>query len=165
MDPNSEELTRFRTRYGAYKYKVLQIGLISGPTSYQRYINNVLFKCLDVFSTANLDDILIYSDDIKAHKTHFKLVLQRQHNADLEVYIQKCEFNVTKTKYLGFIIRTDGIHDDLDYIGVVKDWEPPTNERAVQSFLEFCNFYRQFIRDCGIITKPLNQLNHENKEF
>jgi hypothetical protein len=35
MDPNSEELTTFRTRYGAYKCKVLWEGLTNRPATYQ----------------------------------------------------------------------------------------------------------------------------------
>jgi hypothetical protein len=63
MDPDSEEYTTFRTRYGAYKCKVMPFGLTNGPATYQRYMNDVLFDYLDVFCTAYLDDILIYSDN------------------------------------------------------------------------------------------------------
>jgi len=76
IDPASEELTTFRTRYGAYKCKVLPFGLTNGPATYQRYINDVLFDYLDVFCTAYLDDILIYSDDLLEHEIHVKKVLQ-----------------------------------------------------------------------------------------
>jgi hypothetical protein len=34
IDPESEELTIFRTRYGLYKYKVLLFGLTNGPVTY-----------------------------------------------------------------------------------------------------------------------------------
>ena len=33
MDPDSEDLTTFRTRYGTYKYKVLPFGLTNGPAT------------------------------------------------------------------------------------------------------------------------------------
>ncbi len=43
MDPDSEELTTFKTRFGAYKYRVLPFGLTNGPASWQRFMNdNVL---------------------------------------------------------------------------------------------------------------------------
>ena len=34
IDPDSEELTSFRTRYNSYKYKVLPFGLTNGPAIY-----------------------------------------------------------------------------------------------------------------------------------
>ncbi|KAJ3574874.1 hypothetical protein NPX13_g4222 [Xylaria arbuscula] len=36
MDPASEDLTTFRTRFGQYKYKVLPFGLCNGPSTFQR---------------------------------------------------------------------------------------------------------------------------------
>ena len=67
IHPDSEDLTTFRTRYRVYKCKVLPFGLINGPATYQRYINDVLFDYLDDFYTAYLDDILIYSNDELSH--------------------------------------------------------------------------------------------------
>jgi hypothetical protein len=75
MDLSSKDLTTFRTRYSAYKYKVLLFGLTNGPATYQRYINNVLFDYLDVFYIAYLDNILIYSSNKLEHKEHIKKVL------------------------------------------------------------------------------------------
>jgi len=75
MDPKLEDLTTFRTRYGTYKYKVLPFRLTSGPATYQRYINNVLFDYLDNFYTVYLDDIIIYSENELEHEEHVYKVL------------------------------------------------------------------------------------------
>ncbi len=40
-------------------------------------MNDILFKYLDVFCTAYLDDILIYSEDPLEYKEHVKKVLER----------------------------------------------------------------------------------------
>lgn len=165
IHPDSEELTTFRTRFGAYKCKVLPFGLTNGPATYQRYMNDVLFDYLDDFCTAYLDDILIYSDNELEHEHHVKKVLERLRNAGLQIDLKKCEFHVTRTKYLGFIISTDGIEVDPDKISIVKNWRPPTTVKGVQSFLGFCNFYRRFIRDYGIIARPLVNLTKTGVKF
>ena len=67
MDPVLEDLIIFYTCYGSYKYKVLPFGLINGLTTYQRYINNVLFNYLNKFCIVYLDDILIYLDNKLKH--------------------------------------------------------------------------------------------------
>ena len=64
---DSEELTTFRTRLGAYYSKVLPFGLTNGPAIFQRYINHMLFDYLDDFYTTYVDDILIYSESVKDH--------------------------------------------------------------------------------------------------
>ncbi|KAI0993404.1 hypothetical protein K3495_g14780 [Podosphaera aphanis] len=165
MDPASEELTTFRTRYGSYKYRVLPFGLTNGPATYQRYMNETLFDFLDKFCTVYLDDILIYSTDLAEHESHVKLVLQRLKEAGLQADIKKCEFHVKSTKYLGFIVGTDGIRVDSEKVTVIENWIPPSNVKGVQSFLGFCNFYRRFIRNFGVIAKPLNNLTRRGVEF
>ena len=46
-------------------------------------MNDILFDYLDVFCTAYLDDILIYSENMAEHKLHVKSVLQRLYDAGL----------------------------------------------------------------------------------
>jgi len=165
MDPDSEELTTFRTRYGAYKCKVLWEGLTNGPATYQRYMNDTLFDYLDDFCTVYLDDILIYSEDVLEHDLHVRKVLDRLRAAGLQVDIKKSEFRVTRTKYLGFIISTDGICIDPSKVEVVKNWQRPTSVKGVQSFLGFCNFCRRFIKAYGRIAKPLTALTRKGTPY
>ena len=94
-------------------------------------MNDVLFDYLDDFCTAYLDDILIYSDNELEHEHHVRKVLERLRNAGLQIDLKKCEFHVTRTKYLGFIINTNGIKVDLDKISVVKSWKPLTTVKGV----------------------------------
>src|SRR5207248_9360816 len=109
MDPGSEELTTFRTRYGSYKFKVLPFGLTNGPTTFQHYINDAFIDYLDDFMTVYLNDIIIYSQDPMEHETHIRKVLKRLQERGLQADLKKCEFNVTRTKFLGFIISTEGM--------------------------------------------------------
>jgi transposase InsO family protein len=165
VDPDSEDFTTFRTRYGSYKCKVLPFGLTNGPATYQRYMNDVLFDYLDDFCTAYLDDILIYSENELEHEAHVKKVLERLRAAGLQADLKKCEFHVKTTKYLGFIIGTEGIEVDPEKVEVIKDWKPPATVKGIQSFLGFCNFYRRFIRDYGIVARPLQQLTKSHTPF
>lgn len=165
MDPESEEYTTFRTRYGAYKCKVLPFGLCNGPATFQRYMNDVLIDYLDDFCIAYLDDILIYSEPHQNHDDHVRKVLQRLREAGLQADIKKCEFGVTRTKYLGFILTTKGLETDPDKTEPLRNWIRPTTITGVKSFLGFCGFYRQFVRDFGKIAKPLTTLTKPTEEF
>jgi hypothetical protein len=93
-----------------------------------------------------MDDLLIYSKTLKEHKDHVRRVLQRLREAGLQASISKCEFHVTRTKYLGFIITTEGVEADLEKVATVLNWKVPTTVIGFQSFLGFCNFYRRYIR-------------------
>ena len=166
LDPDSSDLTTFRTRYGTYKYNVLPFGLTNGPAAFQRFINDTLgMDYLDNFVTAFVDDLIIYSKNETEHEKHVKMVLERLRAAGLQASIKKCEFHVTRTKYLGFILTTEGIEVDPEKTQVIHDWKVPNTVRGVQSFLGFCNFYRRFIKDYSRVARPLNQLTKREVPF
>ncbi len=87
----------------------MPFGLFNTPASFQHYINDVLSDYLNVFCTAYIDDILIYSDTLKNHKKHVRQVLQKLCEAELQLDIDKCEFHVQKVKYLGLIVGVNDI--------------------------------------------------------
>jgi hypothetical protein len=107
-----EWLTAFTTRFGLYESLVTPFGLHGAPSTFQHYINDTLYDALDDYATAYLDDVIIYSDGPKQHTKHVEDVLRRMIKAGLQVDIDKCEFDTTRTKYLGIIIIPGGIEMD-----------------------------------------------------
>ena len=72
-------------------------------------------------------------------------VINRLKAAGLQLDINKCEFDVPKTKYLGLIISANGIRMDQNKIKTIIEWKPSAIRKGLQSFLGFANFYRRFI--------------------
>jgi hypothetical protein len=67
---------------------------------------------LDEFCIAYLNDILIYSKDpLKYIKQVYK-VLSCFQEASLQVNIKKSEFDIIRTKYLGYILITTSLKID-----------------------------------------------------
>ena len=165
MHPDSEEYTTFITSLRAYKYRVLPFGLTNGPSTYQQYINDILFEYINDFCQAYLNDILIYSKTRKDHIKHVRLVLQRLREAGLQVNILKCEFHVQETKFLGLIVSTEGLRINPSKVQVVLDWPRPVNLKQTQAFVRFCNFYRRFIKDFSKVARPLTRLTLKGAPF
>jgi hypothetical protein len=118
----------------------------------------VLFPYLDEFCIAYVNDILIFFEDSAKHYEHVIQVLEKLRSAGLQADIKKSEFSIIKTKFLGYIISTEGIAVDSDKISAVMKWERPTRVKELQSFLGFCNFYRLFIEDFSRVAKFLHRL-------
>jgi hypothetical protein len=91
---DSEDMTTFRTRYGSYKYKVMPLGLMNGPATFQCYVNDTFMDYLDDFLTTFVDNLLIYSNNEVEHKEHVWKVLEQLCQAGLQALIKKCEFHV-----------------------------------------------------------------------
>jgi transposase InsO family protein len=155
-----EWLTAFRTRFGLFEWLVTPFGLANAPSTFQRYVNWTLRDFLDEFVSAYLDDILIFSSgSLSEHQGHVRKVLQRLKDAGLQLDIDKCEFEVKSTKYLGFIIEAGkGIRMDPEKVKAIIEWATPQSVKGVRSFLGFANFYRQFIRGFSEIVAPLTDL-------
>ena len=159
--------TAFRTRYGLYEWLVTPFGLANAPSTFQKFINYTLRGYLDEFCSAYVDDILIYtSGNRKQHQDHVRKVLVRLREAGLQLDIDKCEFEVQETKYLGFIIVADkGLRIDPDKIKAIQGQEAPTTVKDVRGFLGFANFYRRFIQGYSDLVRPLTDLTHKDMRF
>ena len=87
----------------------MPFSLCNGSASFQNYINDTLQEYLNNFCTVYLNDILIYSEIEAEHEIHVKRVLQKLHEAGLQVDIIKCAFHIKEISYLELIIITEGV--------------------------------------------------------
>ncbi len=68
LTKRSRKYTAFLTAYGLYQFKVMPFGLVNAPVTFQRLMNNVLRDYLRKFYLVYLDDIIIYSKNLKDYK-------------------------------------------------------------------------------------------------
>ena len=116
---DSENYITFITALEAYKYKMLSFKLTNESIFFQQYMNDILWDFLNNFCQVYLDDILIYSKMRKKHRNHVKLVLKRLREAELQINIQKCKFNVEETVFLEIIISELNLRMNLSKMTVI----------------------------------------------
>lgn len=167
MAKGEEWKTAFRTRYGLFEWNVVPFGLTGAPATFQRYINWLLRNYLDDFCTAYIDDILIFSSGSQHdHREKVKQVLTKLQEGGLTLDILKCEFEVKRTKYLGYIIDVErGVSMDPEKVKAIRDWETPKTIKGLRGFLGFANFYRMFIKNYSEIVMPLTRLTQKDVPF
>ncbi len=165
MHSDSEDLTIFIIFFDSYKYHVMLFELTNKLTFYQHYMNDVLFEYLHQFCQVYLDDIIIYSKILKKHKQHVWLILNRLREADLQININKCEFSVQKTIFLKFLISIEELKMNSRKMQAVVDWSTLNNLTQMQFFIDFCNFYRRFIKNFSKIVHSMIQLTQKKIIF
>jgi len=153
-----EYLTAFRTPIGHFEYLVMPFGLRNAPSVFQRFIQDVLADCIGFYVQVYLDDIIIYSSSTDIHVKHVCTVLKLLIDNGLYVKLEKYDFHVKETKFLGLIVSTEGLTIDKSKLKYIIDWPAPKNVKELQSFLGLCNFYRKFIRNFSTIIEPLRTL-------
>lgn len=162
MTEGEEWKTAFKTRYGQLEYTVMPFGLTNAPATFQHLVYDCLKEYLDQFYTADLDDILIYSDTLEEQRVHVIKVLTTLRHNNVLLKPEICEFQTRTTTNLGLIISPEGISMDPAKVKAVWEWNTPRNIKAVQAFLGFNNFYRQFIMGFLAISNPLAQLTRKD---
>ncbi len=165
MHSRSKDLTIFITSFDFYKYHVMSFKLINDSTFYQHYMNDVLFDYLHQFCQIYLDDIIIYSKTLKKHKKYVRLVLHRLREIDLQMNINKCKFHVQKIFFLKLLLFIKELKMNLRKVQAVVEWSTSTNLTQMQFFVDFCNFYRRFIKNFSKIVHLLIQLIQKEMIF
>jgi len=165
MHFDSENYITFITALEAYKYKMLSFKLTNESIFFQQYMNDILWNFLNDFCQVYLDDILIYSKMRKKHRNHVKLVLSRLREAELQMNIWKCEFNVEETVFLEVIVSELDLRINFSKVTVIVSWITSINLKEIQSFVRFVNFYRHFIKNFSKLVKSFTQLTRKNTSF
>ncbi len=165
MSLKSENLTTFVTFFDVYKYRIMLFELINKLTSFQHYINDVLFDCLHKFCQTYLNDILIYSKILKKHRTHVKEVLNKLRKVDLQININKCKFKIQEISFLELLIFINDLRMNSWKVDVIRSWKVSRSLTHVQIFIDFCNFYQWFIKNFSKIIWLMIKLTRKDHLF
>ena len=139
MKEGKEWKTAFQTRYGHYKYTVMPFGLTNAPATFQALINTTLCEYLDIYVTAYLNDILIYTKGtLKEHIQEVKKVFKALQKADIRLRPDKCKFHVKTVKFLGSIITTDGIQMDDKMVKAIRELARTKKSKGSTSLPKIC---------------------------
>ena len=68
--------TAFQCCYRLFEYTVMHFRLCNALGTFQHYMNNIFRNFLDKFLVIYLDDMLIYSDNLKKHRKHVRKALE-----------------------------------------------------------------------------------------
>ncbi|GJP84117.1 hypothetical protein CLOP_g14200 [Closterium sp. NIES-67] len=165
MADNSIHKTAFRTRYGSYEYLVMPFGLTNAPATFQAEMNHILRPLLDECMVVYLDDILIYSRDMKQHVEHLRRVFEILRRERFYVKLSKSEFALEKVQFLGHMVSAQGVHVDPKKIEAVRTWKTPENVKELHHFRGFANYYNRFVPQYAKLAAPVTNLLKKNTPY
>ena len=89
-----------------------------------------------------LDDMLIYSDNLKEYQKHIRKVLEQLKDARLFLQPSKCMFHIQEVEFLRFVIVINGIIIDSTKVESMMAWPILRSPHDIWMFLGLANFYR-----------------------
>ena len=165
LDSNSQKKTSFVCHLGTFMFKVMPFGLKTAPASCMRVMGKLFNDENRRISFIYMDDIICFSKGIEEHIRRIVILLKAMQKHGLKLKQKKCIFAEKSVKYLGHIIDANGYYPDPERVEGFLRCTPPKNVKDIQSFLGFCSFYRQFIKDFSNLSEPLVRLLSKKAKF
>ncbi|CAI7877230.1 unnamed protein product [Closterium sp. NIES-53] len=156
MADNSIHKMAFCIRHGSYL--VMLFGLCNAPATFQAEMNHILRPLLDKCVVVYLDDILIYSKNMREHMEHLRKVFEILRKKRFYVKLSKSDFALKNVQFLGHMVSADGVHVDPRKIEAVKKWKEPKNVKELQQFLGFANYCNRFAPQYAKIAAQITNL-------
>jgi hypothetical protein len=153
------------TRYDLFEYFVMSFGSMNAPAHFMYLMNSVFMWELDKFAMVFIDDILVYSKSMEEQEEHLQIVLQRLWEHPLYVKFSKREFSMKELPFLGHVVSPEWITVDPGKVKEVLNWKPLMSLSKVWSFLELGGYYRRFIPNFSMITKPITDLLKKGNKY
>ena len=108
---------------------------------FQEKMSNLMFDL--EFVQTYLDDILVISKDtFKDHLAKLCKVLEKQHDAGLQINAPKSIFCTTKAQYLGYVLTQDRIKPQHKKVAAIHALLSPTNIKSLRHFLGLIQYSR-----------------------
>jgi hypothetical protein len=159
LDDESARTTAFWWGRRLMQYNRLSFGTKNATALYQRVMDEVLREggCSG-FAMAYVDDLLLFTPDMKSHIEAVKKVLDCIHKVGLRAHPEKSIFGASQVEYLGHMVSADGLSPTKAKVSAIQALPSPRNINELRCIMGILNYYRVYIPAFSIIAAPINQL-------
>jgi hypothetical protein len=160
-----QKKTTFTCPFGTSAYQRIPFGLCNAPATFQRCMLSIFSDMVERFLEIFMDDFSVFGYLFDDYLINLKKVLSKCEEKNLVLNWEKCHFMITNDIVLGHIVSSKGIEVDKSKIELIGNLPTPKSFKDVRSFLGHAGFYRRFIKDFSIISKPLSNLLTKDNIF
>ena len=165
IEPEDVDKTAFATVYGTFISHTMQQGDCNAPATFQRLMTMTFREFIGRFVHVYLDDIFVFSNSVKEHENHLKLVFDQLRSFSFYLQESKCQLYALVMDCLGHRIDDQGLHCDTDKLARIRNWREPRTYLDVQRFLGLVQYLSHFLPDISAYTRPLATMVRNGKAF
>ena len=159
-DQRSVEMLAFNFAGRTFAYKRLAQGLSRSVSVFSSFMREYLDPVVKADQCAQyVDDIGIAANNAKDLTRNIRAVFQCIRNAGLKLTVEKCHFGVMQVEFLGRTISSEGVSPQTHKIqNFLNKLRFPKSKKALQRYLGFVNYYKNYIPRMAEKLNPFNRL-------
>ena len=171
LSPETRKIFTVVTPFGTYCYNRLVMGYINATAEFQRHTNATFGELLWDSVLAMVDDVCIASAEVPQHRGDVRAAfdrLARRHHAVKPIKANILNDNI---EYLGHISTPEGLKPTDKHVKAIREMPPPidkslglVNKTQLRSFIGLVKYVRRYIKNCGLLCDPLNQLLKDDSD-
>ena len=133
MHELDKEKTAFMIEQGIYCYKVMPFSLKNERATYQRLVNMMFKKQIEVTMEVYIDDIMMKGKQRSDHIGNLAKTFDILRKYKMKLNLIKCTFGVSLGKFLRYLVTQRGIETDPEKIRAILEMKSPTTLKKIQS--------------------------------
>ncbi|MBW0510542.1 hypothetical protein O181_050257 [Austropuccinia psidii MF-1] len=166
LTPKAKKLLRIITHCGISQYIRMPFAIKNAPSHYQKMINTIFpTELSEGWLIIYIDDIIICFDSWSFHLERLARILHKVAEFNMKISLKKCNFGFEELKALGHVVSGSSLGIDKAKVAAVLLKLIPHNKKEIMSFLVFCSYYRQHLKDFAILSKSLYRICDQQTAF
>ena len=150
-----------------FAYRRLAQGLSRSLSAFSSFMREYLDKAIKADQCAQyVDDIGIAANNAQQLCANIRTVFECIRNAGLKLTMSKCHFGVKQVDFLGRTITPEGVAPQAEKVkNFLSKLRFPKSKKALQRYIGFLNYYRNYIPRLSERLSPFFKLLKETSKF
>ena len=166
VEEKSRDLLSFMLpgQHQQYRYCRSAMGINQLPLTFQKMVDKVLLP-LRPRAINYIDDILLMGKSFSDLQTTVQDCFNCLRKAGLKIRLEKSEFFVTQTTFLGYSLTPNSYTTNKSNIEAIASLPLPRSLRDIKSALGMANFYHHLLPRFSTLIAPLSNLLKKDSNY
>ena len=144
LTDSAMQKTAFTCHKGTFHFTRMPFGVKNAPACFQTLMQRALADVTE-FSTAYMDDVVIFSPTWEDHVVHVHRVLESIEKAGLTVNPKKCCWGGRAVEFLGHFVGRGSMSVPAHRCTALANYTKPKTKKGLRAFLGSVGFYRRYL--------------------